>query len=61
MRSVVDLFPGDHPYNAESEKAVDGLDVIGQVERLLTVLVPTVGPVMARLAPPVGAVGRREA
>ncbi len=24
IRSVVDLFPGDYPYDAESEKAVDG-------------------------------------
>lgn len=28
MRSVVDLFPGDYPYDAESEKAVDSLDFI---------------------------------
>jgi len=28
MRSVVDLFPGDYPYDAASEKAVDSLDFI---------------------------------
>ncbi|QIS12154.1 alpha/beta hydrolase family protein [Nocardia arthritidis] len=28
MRSVVDLFPGDYPYDAESEKVVDSLDFI---------------------------------
>ena len=28
MRSVVDLFPGDYPYDAESEKAVDSLDFV---------------------------------
>ena len=30
MRSVVDLFPGDNPYNAESEKAVDSLDFVAK-------------------------------
>ncbi|WP_410657628.1 alpha/beta hydrolase [Amycolatopsis sp. lyj-112] len=30
MRSVVDLFPGDYPYDAESEKAVDSLDFLPQ-------------------------------
>ncbi|MFI9404108.1 alpha/beta hydrolase family protein [Nocardia sp. NPDC052316] len=30
MRSVVDLFPGDYPYDAESEKAVDSLDFIAK-------------------------------
>jgi hypothetical protein len=30
MRSVVDLFPGDYPYDAESDKAVDSLDFIGK-------------------------------
>lgn len=30
MRSVVDLFPGDYPYNAESERAVESLDFIPQ-------------------------------
>ncbi|MEU3624791.1 alpha/beta hydrolase [Amycolatopsis coloradensis] len=30
MRSVVDLFPGDYPYGAESEKAVDNLDFLPQ-------------------------------
>ncbi|MEV6909245.1 alpha/beta hydrolase [Amycolatopsis sp. NPDC051071] len=28
MRSVVGLFPGDYPYDAESEKAVDSLDFL---------------------------------
>lgn len=28
MRSVVDLFPGDYPYDAESEKTVDSLDFV---------------------------------
>ncbi|MFF0147816.1 alpha/beta hydrolase [Amycolatopsis sulphurea] len=28
MRSVVDLFPGDYPYTAESEKAVDSLNFL---------------------------------
>ncbi|MBB5956998.1 pimeloyl-ACP methyl ester carboxylesterase [Saccharothrix tamanrassetensis] len=28
MRSVVDLFPGDYPYDTESEKAVDSLDFV---------------------------------
>lgn len=28
MRSVVDLFPGEYPYDAESEKAVDSLDFL---------------------------------
>jgi pimeloyl-ACP methyl ester carboxylesterase len=30
MRSVVDLFPGDYPYDAESEEAVDSLDFIAK-------------------------------
>ena len=30
MRSVVDLFPGDYPYNAESEEAVDSLDFVAR-------------------------------
>jgi pimeloyl-ACP methyl ester carboxylesterase len=30
MRSVVDLFPGDYPYNAESEEAVDSLDFVAE-------------------------------
>lgn len=30
MRSVVDLFPGDYPYDAESEKAVDSLDFVAE-------------------------------
>jgi dienelactone hydrolase len=28
MRSVVDLFPGDYPYDSASEKAVDDLDFL---------------------------------
>ncbi|MEV0118417.1 alpha/beta hydrolase [Streptomyces sp. NPDC050844] len=30
MRSVVDLFPGGYAYDAESEKAVDGLDFVAK-------------------------------
>ncbi|TVT37213.1 alpha/beta hydrolase [Amycolatopsis rhizosphaerae] len=30
MRSVVDLFPGDYPYDAESEEAVDSLDFVAR-------------------------------
>ncbi|HEY0816972.1 MAG TPA: alpha/beta hydrolase [Pseudonocardia sp.] len=30
LRSVVDLFPGDYPYDAESEKAVDSLDFVAK-------------------------------
>ena len=30
MRSVVRLFPGDYPYDAESENAVDGLDFVAR-------------------------------
>ncbi|HEX4358328.1 MAG TPA: alpha/beta hydrolase [Pseudonocardia sp.] len=30
MRSVVDLFPGDYPYDAESTQAVDSLDFIAK-------------------------------
>ena len=30
MRSVVDLFPGDYQYDAESERAVDSLDFVAQ-------------------------------
>jgi hypothetical protein len=30
MRSVVGLFPGDYPYDAESEKVVDSLDFVAQ-------------------------------
>lgn len=30
MRSVIDLFPGDYPYDAESEKAVDSLDFVAK-------------------------------
>lgn len=28
MRSVVDLFPGDHPYDAESARVADSLDFV---------------------------------
>ncbi|MEU5693898.1 alpha/beta hydrolase [Actinosynnema sp. NPDC020468] len=34
MRSVVDLFPGDYPYDAESEKAVAGLDFLARADAL---------------------------
>jgi hypothetical protein len=30
MRSVVDLFPGDYPYDAASEEAVDSLDFLAR-------------------------------
>jgi dienelactone hydrolase len=30
LRSVVDLFPGDYPYDAESENAVDSLDFVAK-------------------------------
>ena len=30
MRSVVDLFPGDYPYDTESENAVDSLDFVAK-------------------------------
>jgi len=30
MRSVVDLFPGDYPYDSESENAVDSLDFVAK-------------------------------
>jgi pimeloyl-ACP methyl ester carboxylesterase len=32
MRSVVDLFPGDYPYDAETEKIVDGLDAVAMAD-----------------------------
>jgi hypothetical protein len=34
MRSVVDLFPGDYPYDTESEKVVDALDVVAEAGRI---------------------------
>jgi dienelactone hydrolase len=34
MRSVVDLFPGDYPYDAESEKAVDSLDFLAKADAI---------------------------
>ncbi|WP_344854505.1 alpha/beta hydrolase [Amycolatopsis ultiminotia] len=34
MRSVVDLFSGDYPYTAESEKAVDSLDFLAKADVL---------------------------
>ncbi|WP_069161099.1 prolyl oligopeptidase family serine peptidase [Nocardia altamirensis] len=36
MRSVVDLFPGEYPYDAESEKAVDDLDFIAKAPAIAT-------------------------
>ncbi|MFQ6396602.1 alpha/beta hydrolase family protein [Nocardia sp. KC 131] len=30
VRSVVDLFPGDYPYDAESEKAADSMDFVAK-------------------------------
>jgi dienelactone hydrolase len=32
MRSVVDLFPGDYPYDDESEKVVDSLDFVAEAD-----------------------------
>lgn len=32
MRSVVRLFPGDYPYDAESEEAVDTLDFVAKAD-----------------------------
>ncbi|WP_153034247.1 S9 family peptidase [Amycolatopsis sp. YIM 10] len=32
MRSVVELFPGEYPYDAESEKAVDSMDFLAKAE-----------------------------
>ncbi|WP_033438973.1 alpha/beta hydrolase family protein [Saccharothrix sp. NRRL B-16314] len=32
MRSVVDLFPGDYPYDAESGEAVDSLDFLAKAD-----------------------------
>ncbi|TQM14266.1 alpha/beta hydrolase family protein [Pseudonocardia kunmingensis] len=34
MRSVVELFPGDYPYDAESEKAVDSLDFLADADTI---------------------------
>ncbi|WP_020673295.1 alpha/beta hydrolase family protein [Amycolatopsis nigrescens] len=34
LRSVVDLFPGDYPYDAESEKAVDSLDFVAKADAI---------------------------
>ncbi|MCP3802930.1 prolyl oligopeptidase family serine peptidase [Allokutzneria sp. A3M-2-11 16] len=34
MRSVVDLFPGDYPYDAESEEAVDSLDFLPKADAI---------------------------
>ncbi|MBF6174885.1 alpha/beta hydrolase family protein [Nocardia blacklockiae] len=34
MRSVVDLFGGDYPYDAESEKVVDALDFVSRAETI---------------------------
>lgn len=34
MRSVVDLFPGDYPYDAESDKAVDSLDFLAKADAI---------------------------
>ncbi|GAA2813817.1 prolyl oligopeptidase family serine peptidase [Crossiella cryophila] len=34
MRSVVDLFPGDYPYDEQSAKAVDSLDFLPRAEVL---------------------------
>ncbi|MEU6676137.1 alpha/beta hydrolase [Streptomyces sp. NPDC046925] len=34
MRSVVDLFPGDYPYDPASEQAVDGLDFVARADAI---------------------------
>lgn len=34
MRSIVDLFPGDYPYDAESAKAVDSLDFLARADAI---------------------------
>ncbi|GGV25059.1 peptidase [Streptomyces longisporoflavus] len=34
MRSVVDLFPGDYPYDAASEQAVDALDFVADADAI---------------------------
>jgi dienelactone hydrolase len=34
MRSVVSLFPGDYPYDAESEKAVESMDFIAKADAI---------------------------
>jgi dienelactone hydrolase len=34
MRTVVDLFPGDYPYDAESAAAVDGLDFLAKADAI---------------------------
>ncbi|GGP66617.1 peptidase [Saccharothrix coeruleofusca] len=34
MRSVVELFPGDYPYDAESRQAVDGLDFVAKADAI---------------------------
>ncbi|MEU6262429.1 alpha/beta hydrolase family protein [Saccharopolyspora shandongensis] len=34
IRSVVDLFPGDYPYDAESEKVADSLDFVAKADTI---------------------------
>ena len=34
MRSVVDLFPGDYPYDAESGRAVNSLDFVAKADAI---------------------------
>jgi pimeloyl-ACP methyl ester carboxylesterase len=34
MRSVVDLFPGDYPYDAEAEQMVDDLDFLAEADAI---------------------------
>jgi len=34
LRSVVDLFPGDYPYDADSNKAADSLDFVARANTL---------------------------
>ncbi|QUH03871.1 alpha/beta hydrolase [Saccharopolyspora erythraea] len=34
IRSVVDLFPGDYPYDAESGKAADSLDFVAKADSI---------------------------
>jgi alpha-beta hydrolase superfamily lysophospholipase len=34
IRSVVDLFPGDYPYDADTEKIVDSMDAVVEADRI---------------------------
>jgi pimeloyl-ACP methyl ester carboxylesterase len=43
MRSVVDLFPGDYPYDAESGKAADSLDFVAKANAITAPLLVVSG------------------